>query len=451
MIFYLLLITCLCRSYTLAIRASESDRGRLTLKTDEMGSNIYFSDDLAMTDKIHFVLSVPVCKCVGMVDVQKINQLDYMIATENLFSYAVYVNDGKYIDRLPCSLSKAHIQDRTDLRINVIGSYQDENINVWAPVDKPNFDERIEGIVMASAIEDFLAHTYVVANANKIFTADHYGGILMSQGNVMMRPCNLFPWFMPWIFDEYDSDALVDIIIQDGTAVNHTSAAWHYSSEYMALFNSVVLGLRNTNTITSKHLFNLKDNAKSTTQFTAFAFQAIFIPHRYAAEFRLLIDPFTKTHLSPYLYVPYVMQLMFDRYEWLHFRGSDYNETIKIGPSLLTSCAGATVDDTELNVDYEAASLLYWFASSWCGTGVFVDVQHYIDVQYQYIVQFQKITGIGVYGILFFVLLSLCICCGLCYFRVRLIRAIAKTKAYYASGYRMVILKDEDDEGHNDL
>lgn len=447
----LLLVACLHVICTWGIRASESDRGRLTLKHDDIGSSIYFSDDLAMTNKVHFVLSVPVCKCVGMVDVQKINQLDYMIASDNLFSYTVYVNDGKYIDRLPCSLSRAHIQDRTDLHINVIGPYQDENVNLWAPVDKPNFDERIEGIVLASAITDFLSHSYVVANENKIFTTDHYGGILMSQGNVMMRPCNLFPWFMPWIFDEYDSDTLVTVMKMDGSAVNHTNSAWHYSSEYMALFNSVVLGLKNTNTITSKHLFNLNSNAKSNNEFTVFGFQAIFIPHRYAAEFRTLIDPFTKTHLSPYLYVPYVMQLMFDRYEWLHFRGSDYNQTIKIGPPLLTTCAGATVDDSEANVDSEAASLLYWFASSWCGTGVFTDIQHYIDVQYQYIVQFQKMTGIGVYGILFFVLLSLCILCGLCYFRVRLIRVIAKTKAYYAHSYRMVRPSDESDDDHNEL
>ena len=396
-------------------RASLSDGGVLKYR----GGAIYASDMLDDIDKIHMVISVPTCECVAAVDVQKINQLDYMLDMGHLFSYAVYVNEGGFHDRSHCSIPHESVQRRTDLKFGVISG---DGMGV-GETSRPIFAKRIEGTVLSKAIEEFNNHEYIKDNHAEIFGTDKSGGILFTQGNVEIRPCLLFPWYMPWIYDDYNTDHVVNMSDLDG------SEFLYYEAEDAVVFNEIVDDMKHSKVITQKHLVNLEDNTGSEELLRIFSFQALFIPHRFTHEFNSLLRPFSDTGLSPFVYVPYVFQLMFDKNEWLHFQHSDKNETLRLGTwPLLVDCLGETVDD--MHVFDRAASDLHYYAAQ-CGGGdsIFVVVEKIVT-------EIEIYTGMTVYRVLFFVLLSIVILCILCIFRRPIFEALRRWRR--GAGIRFV-------------
>lgn len=375
-------------------RASLSDGGVLKYR----GGAIYASDMLDEIDKIHMVISEPTCECVAAADVQKINQLDYMLEVGHLFSYAVYVNEGGFHDRSHCSLTHENVQKRTDLKFGVISG---DGLDV-GEISRPIMAKRVEGTVLSKAIEEFNNHAYIKDNSKEIFGTDKSGGILFTQGNVEIRPCLLFPWYMPWIYDDYNTKHTVNI--------SAGSDAPYYETADAAVFTEIVADMVQSKTIKTKHLSNLEDNTGSTDLMQIFSFQSLFIPHRFTHEFNSLLRPFSDTGLSPFVYVPYVFQLMFDKNEWLHFKHDTHNDTLRLGIwPLLIDCLGETVDDMHV-FDRSASDLHYYAAQCGGGDSIFIEVEKIVT-------QIETYTGMPVYRILFFLLLSIVILCILCIFR----------------------------------
>lgn len=365
--------------------ASTSDGGRLAYR----GGALYASANLDEIDKVHMVISIATCECVAAADVQKMNQLDYMLDRGHLFSYSVYVNEGGFHDRSACSLTHENVAKRTDLKFGVISG---DGLGVDEAV-RPLFAKRIEGAVLLKGIEEFNAHPYIKENSREIFGTDKSGGILLTQGNVELRPCMLFPWYMPWIYDDYNNYHLVNIS-------NPATAPVYYEEEDMVMFKEIVADMIHAKVIKQKHLDNLEDNTGAVELVKMFSFQAMFLPHRFSKEFASLLKPFADTQLSPFVYVPYVMQLMFDHNEWLHFIHATHNETLRLGTwPLLVDCAGATV--AEMQVYDRAASDLHYYAYGWCGGDSF-----YVVVE-KVVTEIEMYTGVSVYRLLFFLLLAM--------------------------------------------
>ena len=86
--------------------ASQSDFGMFKLKSSGNDAHIYFKNKLDMVNKVHVIMSISFCQCIACSDIQKINQIDYMGAKDYVFSFATYVNDGKFgQNRSKCMLS----------------------------------------------------------------------------------------------------------------------------------------------------------------------------------------------------------------------------------------------------------------------------------------------------------------------------------------------------------
>lgn len=399
--------------------ASESDNGAMVYRGNDKNVHFYTDKTLDGTDKIHVLVSIPDCACVAEADVRKINQLDYMLAGGHLFSFAFYVDSPG-----PCGLNTSEIDSRTSLRVSRLNSGGE------VPVDSALFvsRHRMEGRVLAQGMRDFYDSAYISQNTHRIFDSDKSGGVLMMQGNVGLRPCKLFPWFMPWIYNDFSTYHLVEI----GQPEDHLV---YYDEAAASLVNQIITDGISNGIIKSKHLVNLEDNAGDRNHFYVFSFQAIFIPHRFAAEFRSLLAPFESTRMNPYVYVPLVMQMMFDKNEWIYMTKSTHNETLRVlSDSLLESCRAETVETMQISDSGSAE--LSWFASGYCGISLVVTVTHVVS-------EIETVTGRSVYMVLFFVLLSFCGCVFFCVYRRGFFRLCGLCYGRYIA-YRPILIRGRD-------
>ena len=374
-----------------ALLASQSDGGRMPYRGESDGSapHVYTSDNLDAIEKIHYISAIPDCRCVATADLQKLNQVDYLFFTEHVYSYAFYVNDGEIQQRRHCDLSPAQIAARTDLRVNrlgPVGSAQSGNDSFW--------EDRIEGVALHRGMRDFYGNKYIAANWDRIYSTDKSGGFLYVQGDVEMRPCMLFPWYAPWIYNDHSVRHRVDLVAE---------GAWlpYMTPDAMAMFLDIVDAMHADGVLRPKHADNLDDNRDKAGKLSVFSFHALFVPHRFAHEFLVMVGYFADTELCAYMYVPFILQALFDKDEWLYFSRENKNGTIQLAESpLLASCDGETV--AEMDTDTRAAGDLYWHAYSACGGGVLVVIEHAIQVVEVY-------TGESIYTILFYLCMAVLI------------------------------------------
>lgn len=398
--------------------ASESDHGALVYRGDKKNAHFYSVKELDGTDKIHVLISVGDCRCVAEGDVHKINQIDYLLASGHLFSYAIYTDSEG-----PCGLNSSVVQAKTSLRVSRLESGGEVTGDV-AYITR----HRLEGRVLAQGMRDFYESDFVGSNRAEIFETDKSGGVLMLQGNVGFRPCKLFPWFMPWIYNDYNSRHHVMIGVPEQNLVYYNEEA---ATETRRIFEQA----KTDGIIKNKHLDNLEDNTGSKNEAVIFSFQAVFVPHRFADEFRRLLEPWHKSGLSPFIYVPLVMELMFDKNEWIEMRRQTHNETIRLmEEALLESCNGMTV--AEMQVSERGASALAWFAASYCGFSFTVTITHVVS-------EIEKVTGRSVYMVLFFVLLSFVCCVFLCVYRRGVFRMLGLCYGKYLASRPMIIRESE--------
>jgi len=180
---------------------------------------------------------------------------------------------------------------------------------------------------------------------------------------VFMRPCLLWPWYIPWVLDSYATDTHVIRLTPPFTAITYLNAT---DAE---IFYEKVAALTASGIITDKHLANLKDNNDNiANRARVFHFQAVFIPHRFVQEFMALLAEFKDTALSPSVYVPFIFQLLWDKNSWHRLTSEANNNTIYASTQpLLTTCQGDTVEATMTNVNHELVQQLAYFAYGWCG------------------------------------------------------------------------------------
>ena len=425
--------------------ASQSDFGMFKLKSSGNDAHIYFKNKLDMVNKVHVIMSISFCQCIACSDIQKINQIDYMGAKDYVFSFATYVNDGKFgQNRSKCMLSTADLQARTSLAFNMLGTPQGlvatHRRQEGSPQDDPNslfldllkeiiedgtegdtYLRRIEGAVLVKGITDFMHHSHVRANSKQIFETDKSGGILFTQGTVMMRPCMLWPWYEPWILDSY-GDALSNThnyrfkytLPYDQATRNKNIP--YFTEDDAKFFNGIVDKMKRMGVIKDKHLANIQDNTGSNVFVKTFDFQAVFIPHRYTEEFVTLMAPFAVTYLSPYLYVPFVFEMMWDSNEWIQMRSERNNTIYAVHQRLLTTCMVANIDDTMLNINEPIAAEMFYFAYGWCGG--YPDISYVVERSTMYVMY-------HFYEAMFFVFLSLILCVCCCMFNKRMIKCCA--------------------------
>jgi hypothetical protein len=349
-----------------AMRASESDMGRLVYRGPENGTgpHVYVSKDTTAIDKIHFLISLPQCECIAMADAQKINQLDFMLSADHLFSFAAYVNAGGLADRRECDISAADMHRRTDLLVNVLPP------SVGAARSNSSFfEDRIEGHVLYHGMADFYSNAYIDANHGEIFGTDKSGGVLFTQGTVEFRTCRLVPWYEPWIYNDGNTEIVLDY------AKPHDDYVC-YSEEMAAVFVSILAKMHREGAFKAKHVSNLEDNNHDTRNTVrAFPFQALFVPHRYGQEFVKMLRYFKDSGLCAHVYVPFVFQSLFDRNEWLYLTQEQHNQTLRVSDApLLASCVADTVDD--MNVDNRVVRSMYWYNYGECGGGWVIAIEY---------------------------------------------------------------------------
>lgn len=394
--------------------SSTSDYGKFTLKASGNDAHLYFTNTVeTAANKVHIVVSVPSCACIGAVDIQKLNQIDYMAMKDYAVAFGVYVNDGSFQDREACSLTTTEIQARTELQFNTLAGRMSSRRD--SPFDsallaamlapKPHNAERIEGAVLAVAIKDFVTHSYVKNHHKSFFGATSTGGILLTQGNVMLRPCTLTPWYQPWLFSAVNEHRLVKFT--PPFTAGQFGATAYFGEEDATLFNAIVNRLIEEKKITEKHKLNLAANNGAEFYVRTYPFQAVFLPLRLVDQFAVLLEPFAFTRLCPYVYVPFIFQLLFDEHDWVHLKGTE-NGTIAMGDSLLYTCAGADTYETQQNTNTQAAQSLFYYAYEWCGGQL--DVVYIVE-------KTKHMARFYFYEIAFFVLLLLLVMLLVCVMR----------------------------------
>jgi hypothetical protein len=406
------------------ILASQSDYGILTLHnsvTDNAyDASIYFVDDLAMTNKVHVIIGITDCICVGFSDIEKINQMDYLANMDYLFSFGVYVSYNIPY-RAKCGRTREEVQKLTSLAFNSVGSGVPfpgfhQNI-IWPiPLHKPS-DDWIEGPMMYAGMRDFRNHSWVVNNQKTIYETDKSGGFLYLQGTVFMRPCLLWPWYIPWILDSYGTDGHTINILPPFTTTPYLN------STDAELFYETTAILKDKGVITDKHLANLKDNNNNYPhRARVFHFQAVFIPHRFAGEFLTLLEGYKDTTLSSSVYIPFIFQLLWDSNSWSQF-GPNRNNTIYASPQpLLKTCQSPTIEDSMNEINTELVQQLTYFAYGWCGWwSPITKIEYIIKDEIQYIVKTsKKYVYYHLYEVVFFITVSVVGLCILLAFRRRI-------------------------------
>ena len=368
-------------------QAQTSDMGLFTVQASGADAYVYFSENDAQETKIHMLLSIPSCYCIASADVHKVNQIDYFGVKRLAYSFAVYVNDGRFQNRESCNLDTADLQARTELEFNPLGDGRGRralNLDLFnvtaeemAALLKPKDPvlERVEGAVLALGIRDYLAHSYLKPRRAAVLRADAPGGFLFTQGTVKMRPCALGAWQAPWIFTGQVGAARTMRFSEPYDAENADSDV--YPEADADLLWSIFDDMRRRRVVTDAHLRNLELNNGDMFNVEAFPFQAVFVPFRDAERFEALLAPFATTRLRPEVYVPLVVQMLFAPDAWLHYGAGD-NETIALGEGLLHSCRDATIDDAVDSFNVEAARDLFYYAYAYCG-GSYIDRQYIIQ------------------------------------------------------------------------
>lgn len=408
----------------MGVGSASSDYGKFQLHASGADAYVYFTDDLDMWNKVHVVLAVAMCNCVGSADVQKINQLDYFAMKHYIYSFAVYVHYDSSL-KTPaniCTLNAAEIQARTELEFNAMGLVilsdaggslsrrrQESNGNVTLdlssflptliPLTEVPTDDyvtmhapaiiRIEGLALLNAIVDYMTHSYVQSNERKIIKRG--GGILMIEGNVELRPCNLNREHMlPWLLNDYEQRHTIKY-------TDKSTAVRYFTRDETTVFNQIVNSMVKDGLITPENLMMLKVNNGESYNLATFPFQAVYIPYEYAWDVATYLERFAYSGLSPYLYVPFIFQMLWaEDTEWTYYTRKD-NFTMRVGEPLLRSCAGHTIQETVAHVNTAAAQGLYFFAASGCSTGM--------DVEY--IVGKAKLMAVFLfYEVMFYIMLS---------------------------------------------
>ena len=403
--------------------SSVSDLGLFTLRASGKDAYIYFVDEGRATVRLHIVLSIPTCYCIGSADIRKMNQIDYLATLHYCYSFSIYVNDGMFQDRRRCMLNTAQMQARTELAFNELGSpaipeigghpkqqrrlmQMSDSPNATAsdeerrqspspsaelvnipplhpPTVPPDWDpssykidrlERVEAAALAMSIRDFLEHSYVSRHMGEVFGNDNVGGFLFMQGTVMIRQCRL-QWYLPFIFSPGGDARLIPYTLPyDERAMGDVD---YYTKEDAVLLNNILGKMVAAGIVTDAHLGNLGRNNRATFNVRAFAFSSVFVPYRHSREFLALLEPFAYTTLSPWVTVPLVMQMMFAPGDWVHLNLQD-NETIMQGYGVLTHCMADTVEDTTTYTNVDAARDLFYYSYSYCGGGL-VDKEYVIE------------------------------------------------------------------------
>ncbi len=430
--------------------SSTSDYGKFALKANGDDSYIYFTDELDEREKVHIIVSIPNCKCVGTADIAKINQLDYFALKNYVSSFSVYVHYN-YDLKLPashCPLNAVEIQQRTELEFNSpglvilseaeVGRRRQESaknftidFSAFLPGNIPKAETppgdysmsdpsgpRIEGVVLLNAIVDYFGHSYVKDNYRKM--AEYGGGFLFTQGNVEMRPCYMQTQ-QPWILNDYEERHVIKY-------TERSTVVKYYNKDAAAIFNRVLNELIEEGKITKDHLLTLKVNNLESYNLVTFPFQALYIPYTWAWVFAEYVERFAYTGLSPYIYIPFIFEILWvEDLEWKYYTRV-HNLTIRMGQPLLKTCEGASLKATVKNTDIDAAQSLYYYGTSGCQVGY--------DIEY--ITKKAKLMGVFIfYEVMFYIMLgtsiiSMCVC-----FRKYVIKGIccAARKAGVAQGY----------------
>jgi hypothetical protein len=420
--------------------ASQSDYGIYMLRNESAtDANLYFVDDLEMTNKIHVIVGVTDCLCVAFGDIEKINQLDYLGVMHYVFSFGIYVSYNIPY-RAKCGLTPLQVGQRSSLRWNGVGTNLPSlnwRPNPWWPIPlhKPS-DDWIEGPVMWAGMRDFISHSYVTTNSKVVYDTDKSGGVLYVQGTVFMRPCLLWPWYIPWILDSYGVDAFTIHLTPPFTLTPYLNAT------DAALFYETISVLTEKGIITDKHMANLKDNNDNmANRARVFHFQAVFIPHRFVGEFMALLAGFKDTSLCSSVYVPFIFQLLWDKNSWHHLTGAANNNTIYASTQpLLNSCLGDTVEVMMENVNQDLVQELSYFAYGWCGWPSPINqIAYIIKDEMVYLTKTAKIYFMyHVYEFVFWTVIVLLILGIIWCMRLRIYDAYLKCKLKFPSmeGYR---------------
>lgn len=330
--------------------ASESDMGKMNVVFDaHTETYMYVLDEMSMVNKIIVIMGVDQCECIGATDLQKINQLDYLIFAHYLYAFTIYASSF-------CVASDDMMQRKTSLRYNLLN----DSLQTYYSTPSSH-DLRIHGESFFFGIQDFLQSSHYVENSDMIEGAGDSGGFFFMIGTVMLRPCMLFPWYTPWLLDSYGTGSLL-VDYTKSLEENQTL----FDEYQLPLFANIVADMIESNVITKKHLSNLRDNTgENDRHVLVFEFQAAFIHWRYVREFMTLIGYFVHTPVSPFVYVPFIYQLMFQKNQWDHWNARP--EAIYALPqSLLTTCDGVEIEDTMNDGNLTLQRDMYYFVS-FCG------------------------------------------------------------------------------------
>ena len=431
MFLILLLFTTMAACKALASTASKSDYGKLKLIASGDDSYVYFTEDLHLHDKLHIVLSVPYCNCIGSVDIQKINQLDYFALKSYMYSFSIYTNA---YHKASCDISVSEVQALTDLDFNVIpipAEGRREGVNITdlreflqglflsgIPLAESSSDynpfedyysSRIEGLALMHAMNDYIGHSHVRQHRAEILTRG--GGILMMQGNVQIRPCMLRR-DRPWILNDFNQDYLIKYTEKSNLVTCYST------KEDASLFNQIVDTMIASGIIKPVHLQRLERNNGAIYNVKVFPFQALYVPFDEIYEFLPLLSEFSNSGLCPFVYIPFIYQMLWDSdIQWKYYTRAD-NMTLRLGEPLLKDCSARTMDELVDRVDVLAAQTLFYYAISECGGKVEYIIKRTRDMASSYVA----------YEVLFYILLSWFILSNLWLFRSRIYVCLCTTR-----------------------
>lgn len=353
----LLVVSLICASAVQCdvTPANESDYGKLVLRNVGNDANIYFLHDTNVISRVHWVMPIVKCECAGLADVHKKTQLDYLVFTSNILSYAVYVNDHSSGG---CTLNALDIQLKTSLMFNQLGALH----NVYTDFSGP---------ILYRAMSDFFAHSYVKKHQDEVVDFTKDGGVMFSRSTLFMRPCNIMPMYLPWMLEGEAIGNKTIVISLSDSCVGQSGDFDGITAAELDVFCNVVLKLQLDNIIDNSNFDTLQTNTGSPNIMHSFHWSALFVPFKHIPVFMQILEPFSKTAVSPDIYIPFIFQIMWTDASWSRLQ-SDNTTMYAVDDSLLRTCDGKTAVDSLNNVNSGVASDLVFFAS-WCGTYISVD------------------------------------------------------------------------------